>query len=615
MFKKLLLSLLIGMSFSTSVCANEIDELTVKAESGDPIYQFELGKKYSKQKDYQKSFYWIQKAAEQGVSEAQVRLGALYFLGQGVQKDAKQAFYWFEKGAKQGNDIGQYMVGSFYRDGNEVKQDYKQAIYWYQKSAEQGNSAAQNNLATYYEHGIGGLAKNEAKAVELYRKSAEQGDEWGQWNLGLMYKQGKGVATDYKQAFEWLQKSANQGFDKAQFDLGLLYDDGEGVKQDKSKAAEWYQKAAAQGNAAAQNNLGVIYFDIWKDKTKGLDYFVQACKNGSENACENQNRWTLDKIDPAIVQKAKAGDAYSMSKIAEKLYFGGLDSFHNKHVDTNEPLANTELGVEWYEKAFKTNKNFGAEPLFEYYEGKKDYDKAFIYLEALGERANQLTLADYYFYGKGTEKDFTKALEIYAKKFDECQKEYSEDCKRAFLFMVGTKFTVASGDESEELMDIYGSILDNINVEQSTKKLIERAELLRTPKSSSIFDFFKTEEKPVVEPQTELLTIGLVLGGAKGFVYIKDLADQGNAIAQYWTALAYNGDINLTTAGDLGKFKHYIKLACENGVDGACSEYNSWNNGYDNLRKYEAECQRDEKSFACDRISNYRQYEKWGELK
>jgi TPR repeat protein len=38
--------------------------------------------------------YWYQKAAEQGLAEAQYNLGFMYVNGKGVLKDYKQAVYW-----------------------------------------------------------------------------------------------------------------------------------------------------------------------------------------------------------------------------------------------------------------------------------------------------------------------------------------------------------------------------------------------------------------------------------------------------------------------------------------------------------------------------------------
>ncbi|WP_439258321.1 tetratricopeptide repeat protein, partial [Lonepinella sp. BR2271] len=96
MFKKLLLATLIGMSFSTPSYANEINDLTTKAEAGDFFAQLSLGFKYD--------------------------------IGEGVEKDPVKAVYWYQKAAEQGNAKAQYNLALNYYDGQGVKQDYKQAV-------------------------------------------------------------------------------------------------------------------------------------------------------------------------------------------------------------------------------------------------------------------------------------------------------------------------------------------------------------------------------------------------------------------------------------------------------------------------------------------------------
>ena len=56
----------------------------------------------SLEQDYNKSFYWIKLAAEQGRAEALLGLGNIYYYGQGVPKDNKEAYKWFKLAAEQG---------------------------------------------------------------------------------------------------------------------------------------------------------------------------------------------------------------------------------------------------------------------------------------------------------------------------------------------------------------------------------------------------------------------------------------------------------------------------------------------------------------------------------
>ena len=47
-------------------------------------------------KDYEQAGYWFEKAADQGDSFAQGRLGYLYLAGLGVNKDTVKAYAWFK---------------------------------------------------------------------------------------------------------------------------------------------------------------------------------------------------------------------------------------------------------------------------------------------------------------------------------------------------------------------------------------------------------------------------------------------------------------------------------------------------------------------------------------
>ncbi len=78
------------------------------------------------------------KNAEQGNSEAQNKIGIMYYTGTGVTKDFGRAAYWFERAAEQGHANAQYNLGVMYDKGQGVAQNKKKAGYWYKKAAEKG---------------------------------------------------------------------------------------------------------------------------------------------------------------------------------------------------------------------------------------------------------------------------------------------------------------------------------------------------------------------------------------------------------------------------------------------------------------------------------------------
>ena len=56
------------------------------------------------------------------------------------------AVHWYRKAAEQGNSDGQAKLGFMYANGRGVMRDFGQAVEWYRKAADQGNETAKKNL-------------------------------------------------------------------------------------------------------------------------------------------------------------------------------------------------------------------------------------------------------------------------------------------------------------------------------------------------------------------------------------------------------------------------------------------------------------------------------------
>ena len=62
----------------------------------------------------------------------------MYYNGQGLKQDYKKAFEWFEKAATQGVANAQYNLGIMYDNGEGVRQDKKRAKEWFGKACDGG---------------------------------------------------------------------------------------------------------------------------------------------------------------------------------------------------------------------------------------------------------------------------------------------------------------------------------------------------------------------------------------------------------------------------------------------------------------------------------------------
>ena len=70
----------------------------------------------------------------------------MYEKGEGVEQDFKEAVKWCQKAADQGLADAQYGLGVMYYNGLEVEQDKMEGIKWLRKAAEQGYTKAQEAL-------------------------------------------------------------------------------------------------------------------------------------------------------------------------------------------------------------------------------------------------------------------------------------------------------------------------------------------------------------------------------------------------------------------------------------------------------------------------------------
>ena len=111
-------------------------------QANEAISDFNQGLASQKAMDYDDAVRHYRKAAEQGVADAQLNLGACYYNGEGVTKDLVEAVKWYRKAAEQGDAKAQFNLGVCYANGQGVAEDKAEAVKWYRKAAEQGDADA-----------------------------------------------------------------------------------------------------------------------------------------------------------------------------------------------------------------------------------------------------------------------------------------------------------------------------------------------------------------------------------------------------------------------------------------------------------------------------------------
>ena len=168
---------------------------------------------------------WWQKAADQGVAEAQYKLGCSYAQGLGVAQDDAEALSWWRKAAEQSVNMAQYEVGCCYAEGKGVSQDYAEAVAWWQEAAKQGVAMAQYELACCYAEG-NGVLQDDVMAVLWWYDAAEQGVALAQYEYGCCCAEGRGVEQNSDEAARWWNRAAKQGVASAQYELARRYAEG-----------------------------------------------------------------------------------------------------------------------------------------------------------------------------------------------------------------------------------------------------------------------------------------------------------------------------------------------------------------------------------------------------
>jgi len=184
-------------------------------------------------------FKEAKKAAENGDAEAQLAVGTMYDLGQGVPQNFTEALKWYTRAANLGNAVARNNLGVMYLEGKGTAQNFTEAAKWIAMSANQGDAKAQMNLGFLYGDG-NGVPRNPIYAIYWLRKGAEQGDAAAEAALGNVYAKGNLVTWDYIEAYKWFTLAAAQGDNE-----GVRGRDDLATKMTVQGIGEAQQRAAA----------------------------------------------------------------------------------------------------------------------------------------------------------------------------------------------------------------------------------------------------------------------------------------------------------------------------------------------------------------------------------
>ena len=166
-------------AYAKSDYAGALKELAPLAEQGHPAAQLLLGKMNSLGQgmapNKKEAARWFHLAAEQGLAEAQAMLGYLCLVGEGVQQNNDLALAWTRKAALQGDANAQFNLSVMHGERHGIRKDSAASLEWLRKAAGQGHGAALNALGQLYEQDQGGVRRHPASAYLLTAAAAEKG--------------------------------------------------------------------------------------------------------------------------------------------------------------------------------------------------------------------------------------------------------------------------------------------------------------------------------------------------------------------------------------------------------------------------------------------------------
>jgi TPR repeat protein len=128
-----------------------IAELVQKANDGDRVAQFHLGKMYADgapfDRDFETAIYWYKKSSDQGYAEADLNWGILLEEDIGISKEVfLEAAQCYWRAGYRGNARGYYKLAVMYENARGVDENHSQARSFYSKAAEMGSPEAQGWL-------------------------------------------------------------------------------------------------------------------------------------------------------------------------------------------------------------------------------------------------------------------------------------------------------------------------------------------------------------------------------------------------------------------------------------------------------------------------------------
>lgn len=292
---------------------------------------------------------------------------------------------YYQLQAEKGDVKAQLGLGQLhYQGGRGVEQDHQRALNYFLRAADAGDAHAMAFLGKMYLEGSEAVPQDNATAFKYFKQAAEHNNPVGQAGLGLMYLHGRHVDKDVDKAFQYFSSAAEKGWVDGHLQLGNMFLAGIGVRRDYKTAIKYFNLASQAGNTLAIYQLAQMH----------------AAGTGMIRSCH-----TAVEFFKNVVERGRWAD-----KLME-----AYADYRDGHI--NEALIKYMLMADLGYEVAQSNAAFILDRKeSDLFNVNETMVRALQYLSraaAQGYAPARVRLGDYYYYGWGTEVDFSSAAVHY----------------------------------------------------------------------------------------------------------------------------------------------------------------------------------------------------------
>jgi len=206
-----------------------LDKIKAKAHQGDVISQYQyaaIQDRYllTKDVDSEQINQWLFNASQEGIADAQYRLGRNIYYGKDCKVEKQKGLDWIMLSAQMGNAYAQYMAYQMLQNKTVINPTNEPPIYWLQQAAKNGLSIAQLNYAKEIAYKKSPSKEQIEVAKDYIKNYAKEGYKTIQWYQISALIDDK--AEKHKQALSKLKtaikQAKNYGWDTTELEQQKL---------------------------------------------------------------------------------------------------------------------------------------------------------------------------------------------------------------------------------------------------------------------------------------------------------------------------------------------------------------------------------------------------------